>query len=52
MIANTMIVIGFILTIICTALNPVTDLAFYIHITLLVFSLVLIISGVILRHRS
>jgi hypothetical protein len=52
MIANILIAIGFAMTIICTALNPVTDSGFYIHITLLIFSLVLIISGVILRHHS
>ena len=52
MIANSLIGIGFMMTIVSSALNPVTDAGFYIHITLLIFSLVVIISGVILRHHS
>lgn len=52
MIANTLIGIGFMMTIMCSALEPVTNTGFYIHITLLMFSLVVIISGVILRHHS
>ena len=52
MIANTLIGIGFMMTIMCSALEPVTNTGFYIHITLLMFSLVLMISGVILRHHS
>jgi len=50
MISNALLGIGFMLLILASALDPQTESAIWIHVSLLFFASFVMLSGVVLRR--